>query len=477
MPYVKSISVRATVNKTLSYILNPEKTEQLMYTASMNCMTSARDAYLEMKSVFESYSAEKYNAPPPLVGKGTVKAIHYIQAFDPKDNISPELAHRIAKAFARKTFGDDVQVVIATHVDKHHCHNHIIINSYSMNGRRYYANQETLQHIREYSDRVCLAFGVQPYHKEQSKGQTLAYNEWEHKKHGTSWKERIRKDIDELIAHVRNLDELLYELEMQGYEVKKGKYISLRAPGQQRAVRTKTLGEDYSADSLASRILWRDVRTGAVLSDTEPSELRETYLAIIGEVRILAESRKKVQRQKNSAVPYSPENDLDVHRLSAQLTIISRDHIRSIGELEGKIESAKASYEQAMRALNIMTTEQERLSSLIQQAEIYFDLSGRTDLTDMEQLRLTVSKQSMLNNGISEKSDLDHLDSKLQENKKQIASLKETLRKCQQTYTVYADIAKTYREISQGDYISKLVEEERKRQAAEKSRGKKNVSL
>ena len=223
-------------------------------------------------------------------------------------------------------------------------------------------------------------------------------------------------------------------------------------------------------------ILWGDFGSGAVLKD-EPSPLRVCYEAVIGRVIVLATEKKKIPRRISSTEPYSPGNDLDVHRLSAQLTIISRDRIRSIGELEGKIETAKTSYEQAMRALNIMTTEQERLSSLIQQAEIYFDLSGRTDLTDMEQLRLTVSKQSMLNNGISEKSDLDHLDSKLQENKKQIASLKETLRKCQQTYTVYADIAKTYREISQGDYISKLVEEERKRQAAEKSRGKKNVSL
>ena len=64
---------------------------------------------------------------------------------------------------------------------------------------------------------------------------------------------------------------------------------------------------------------------------------------------------------------------------------VSRDRIRSIGELDGKIETAKASYEQAMRKLNIMTTEQERLSSLIHQAEIYFDLSEKTDLTDMEQ--------------------------------------------------------------------------------------------
>lgn len=175
----------------------------------------------------------------------------------------------------------------------------------------------------------------------------------------------------------------------------------------------------------------------------------------------------------SSTEPYSPGNDLDVHRLSAQLTIISRDHIRSIGELEGKIETAKASYEQARQEINILTTEQERLSSLIQQAKIYFDLSGRTDLTDMEQLRLTVSRQSMLNNGISEKSDLDHLEAKLQEIEKQIASLKEQHRKCQQKYTIYADIAKTYREISQGDYISKLTEEERKRQTAEKSRRKK----
>lgn len=73
MPYVKSIPVRSTVHKTLSYILNPDKTEALLYTSSMNCMTSARNAYLEkMKSVFESFSTERFDAPPPLKGKGTV---------------------------------------------------------------------------------------------------------------------------------------------------------------------------------------------------------------------------------------------------------------------------------------------------------------------------------------------------------------------------------------------------------------------
>jgi hypothetical protein len=65
-------------------------------------MANAEDAYLNMKMVYEHFSGKKYNEPSPLNGKGRVKAIHYIQSFDPKGNITPEEAHRIPKAFARK---------------------------------------------------------------------------------------------------------------------------------------------------------------------------------------------------------------------------------------------------------------------------------------------------------------------------------------------------------------------------------------
>ncbi|MBR3417148.1 MAG: relaxase/mobilization nuclease domain-containing protein [Oscillospiraceae bacterium] len=160
MPYVKSIPVRSTVHKTLSYILNPDKTEGLLYTSSMNCMTSARDAYLEMKSVFESFSTERFDAPPPLKGKGTVKAIHYIQSFDPKDNVSPELAHRIAKAFARKTFGDDCQVVIATHTDRGHIHSHLLVNTYTLTGRKLNDNKVTLTMKSGYFNEVSGFFCI-----------------------------------------------------------------------------------------------------------------------------------------------------------------------------------------------------------------------------------------------------------------------------------------------------------------------------
>ena len=182
-------------------------------------MANPTDAYLSMKTVYEHFTGERYNAPLPLEGKGSVKAIHYIQSFDPKDNITPELAHKIAKAFARKTFGDNCQIVIATHLDKGHIHNHFILNTYGIDGQKFNDNLTTRNKIREYSDRVCLAFGIQPIVEKDKPNKGIAYNEWENQHHGTSWKQKIRVEIDGLIAYCKNLDELLYELELKGYTV------------------------------------------------------------------------------------------------------------------------------------------------------------------------------------------------------------------------------------------------------------------
>ena len=203
-----------------------------------------------MKMVYEQFSGKRFDEPLPLVGKGRVKAIHYIQSFDPMNNITSEEAHRVAKAFARKTFGDNCQIVIATHCDKNHIYNHFVLNTYGIDGHKFNDNQTTLNKIKEYSDRTCLAFGIQPYDKAKGKGKTVAYNEWEHRQRGTSWKQKIRLDIDRPIASVKNFDELLYELELLGYTVKCGKYISIKAPEQQRFVRCKTLDEDYTEESL-----------------------------------------------------------------------------------------------------------------------------------------------------------------------------------------------------------------------------------
>ena len=365
-----------------------------------------------------------------------------------------------------KTFGDNCQIVIATHLDKGHLHNHYILNTYALDGKKFNDNQTTLKHIREYSDRVCLAFGIQPIAETKNKGKTLAYNEWEHKKRGTSWKQKIRLDIDRLIATAKNLDELLCELELMGYSIKRGKYISIKAEEQERYVRTKTLGEDYTEESLVSRILWRDVGSAVTLTG-EPAPIRSEYLKAIDEVSELARTGQKIQRKRDSSVPYTPENDMDVYKLSAQLTIINRDNIHSIGELEGKIEKLKAEYENARQELNALSAKQESLGSLIEQAEKYFELLDKPSLTLSEKLKLNICKQAISSHNIQSRPELEQLKSTAQETAKKIALLKENFEKCRQLYEVYSDIAHTYYDISSGDYISRLVEEERQKRERE----------
>ena len=302
--------------------------------------------------------------------------------------------------------------------------------------------------IREYSDRVCLVFGIQPIMPTKEIGKPHVYNKWVYRRKG-------------LIATVKNLDELLYELESIGYTVKRGKYISVKAPGQQRFVRTKTLGEDYTEESLISRIRWRNVGTNIDISD-KPAPIRDDYIRTLNDVTELARSGRKVQRKRFASEPYSPENDIDVYKLSAQLSIINRDNIHSIGELDGKIQRLKEEYENARQEINSLAITQERLDGLIEQAKIYFEFIDKPDLSVSEQLRLKICKQTLKSNNISNRADFDRLKDVQQETDKKIATLKNSFENCKQMYDVYTDIAKTCNDISNGDYVSKHVAKKRK---------------
>ena len=293
MPYCKQLAVHNNVKQTLTYILNPDKTDERILTASINCMTEPEFAYTQMKAVYEQFSRRSYDSPKQKNGKSSVKGIHLIMSFADSENVSPELALKIGKAFVRKMFGDDAQAVIATHINANHIHNHIIINSYSLSGKRFYENQTTLRQARETANGVCRAFGVTPALNFEIKGRSISYYEWECKRKDTSWKEHIRNAIDSLIPNVSSFDDLLAELERLGFTVKRDKNILIKAPGQQRSVSLWRLGEDYTEESLNARILWRMVGGGNAIEHFTNSEIERAYISVIGEVRILAEQDKK----------------------------------------------------------------------------------------------------------------------------------------------------------------------------------------
>ncbi len=299
------MAVHRNVKQALTYILNPDKTDERVLTISLNCMTEPDYAYTQMKAVYEQYARLSYDAPQSKSGKSPVKAIHYIMSFADSENVTPELAHKIGMAFVRKMFGDDVQAVIATHVNTDHVHNHILINPYSLTGKRFYDNKASVRKMREITNGVCRAFGITPALNFENEGRSLNYSEWQHKKKGTSWKEHIRIAIDSLIPAVNSFDNLLAELERQGFTVKRDKNILIKAPEQQRSVSLCKLGKDYTKVSIQARI-------GILRAFAKPIE-----------------------------------NQPDVYRLSEMLAVINKDHISSIGDLEGRILRLKKEYEKS----------------------------------------------------------------------------------------------------------------------------------
>ena len=453
------------MKQRLQYILNPEKTDGLFYCNSHNCFTNAEDAYLNMKFIYENFTHHKFEEPQPEKGKRRVKLLHYVQSFSPDDNVTPELAHRMGLAFIRKAFGDNVQVVIATHVDKAHLHNHIIINTYGIDGHKYNDNQATLAEIREHSDRVCLAWGIQPIMNNKHQGMT--YREWEARRKGSSWKEQTKRDIDTLVLCCKNFDELAATLEERGYRIKYGNYTSILAPGAKRFIRLKTLGEDYTIEGIKSRIEWRDDLGNASRDDSynKGGTLTICFAGIISELakRIVDGSKKENKREEK--LPYLPHNDRDVYQLGAQLALINRLNINSIGELQAKMEETQATYDSIVKEINALTQEQRRLVDLLIQYENIRALDDKSHKTLAEKMKLQLAKQSLSRHGIKSPEGARQLELQKQEYDDRIAGLKEKMQTNTNLLSAYREISDTYRDISQSDYISKLMKSEQEIEA------------
>ena len=130
----------------------------------------------------------------------------------------------------------------------------------------------------------------------------------------------------------------------------------------------------------------------------------------------------------------------------------------------------KTDYESAIREINAITTEHSRLDSLISQAEQFFELSDKVDRSPVDDIRLTMCRRTILDNGIQTRADLDRLKQTKAEQDNKIAALKKTFESCKKQYEVYSDIAATYHDIADGDYISKLIVAEKEKQKAEQEK-------
>jgi hypothetical protein len=185
--------------------------------------------------------------------KGNNLAHHLIQSFEPGES-TPEQAHEIGKRLADEITKGRHEYVLTTHIDKGHIHNHLIFCAASfVDHKKYVSNRKSYYEIRNYSDKLCKEYSLSVVQPGQDKGKHYAEYSAD-RDGGGSWKSKLKAAIDTIIPQSKGFDDFLKRLEEQGYEIKRGKYISVRAPGQERFTRTKTLGVDYTEDAITKRI-------------------------------------------------------------------------------------------------------------------------------------------------------------------------------------------------------------------------------
>ena len=325
MAVTKTHPIKSTLKAAIDYICNPVKTDGSLLISAYGC--SAETADIE-------FAWTRQHA----IDKGENLGRHLIQAFAPGE-VTPEEAQQIGLELAKEILGGKYEFVLTTHIDRGHIHNHVIWNAVSFaDHRHYHSNKRSYYEIRRVSDRLCKEHGLSVIVPGQEKGKS--YVEHQAVRNGTSYKARLKSAIDRLLPACADLEDLLRRLQEEGYDIRRGKYISCRASNQERFTRLKTLGVDYTEESLAARIA----------GCTRPSKRPRVRDGSIQRIAVIQGNQSpglqhwaKLQKLKEGAktLNYLAEHGIDSYEALdcrlAELNAAADDSLATIKAVEGRI--------------------------------------------------------------------------------------------------------------------------------------------
>lgn len=227
----------------MDYTCQDYKTEKQHYVSGVNCSpATARQKMLITK--------KKYGKP------GGIIAFHAYQSFAPGE-ITPTTAHEIGMKLAQEMWGDRFEVIVATHLDRSHIHNHFVLNSVSFkDGYKYYDNNENYDRFRVKSDKLCEQYRLSVI-EEPQRGRRPSYAVYLAEGKGEpTYRSLIRADVDKAIAEALTDRQFFANLKKMGYEVKIGKDITVKPQGKDRGLKLfRNFGEGYTMSAINRRIL------------------------------------------------------------------------------------------------------------------------------------------------------------------------------------------------------------------------------
>lgn len=257
-------TMKKHLNSTLDHLnsVNTSFGERATY---INC--SSLNTYKDFENLRRAFDQDK-----------GVIAHHYYQSFQKDDNVTPEQAHQIGVELAKKMF-PNFQVVVATHIDREHLHNHIIVNSCNMiTGRKWHSNKQSLAEIRKESDKLCMANGLGTI-KKNNKYKGIDRTTYQLGLKGKSWKIKLIRDLNNAVESCKNKDEFLSFLKSKDYSVRyTERHITITKNGEKKGIRVDTLakqfGEKYTKENLEKKMGYYSPEA---LSSIKLNENKKTY--------------------------------------------------------------------------------------------------------------------------------------------------------------------------------------------------------
>ena len=147
---------------------------------------------------------------------------HFVQSFSEQDNLTPQDVHAIGLELAKREF-PDFEVLVATHIDTDHLHNHLVVNSVSFqDGHKLHQSAADLQAHRQANDKICIAHGLEilPPPQKQVEQKRMNTREYRSAAKGENWKFRLINTVDQCMRYASTREDFISLMESEGYQVR-----------------------------------------------------------------------------------------------------------------------------------------------------------------------------------------------------------------------------------------------------------------
>ena len=262
-----------------------------------------------------------------------------IQSFKPGE-VSPEEANRIGYELAMRFTEGRHQFVVATHADKKHIHTHIEFNSTNLDCNGKFKNvKDSALVLRRLNDEICKARGLSII--ERPKGRSKLPGEAAAVKYGVSFKEQLRQAIDKALPDSAGFEDFLERMRAGGYEVKQGKYLSFRAPGQDRFTRSHRLGDGYTLEALWARA---SCRRGYAAEAQKPLRRDGKKINLLIDIQAKLAAGKGVGYEKWAKV-------FNLKEAARTLNFLIENGLTDYDELTTRADQARVSFDASSRRI------------------------------------------------------------------------------------------------------------------------------